>query len=243
MGKKIDLTGQKFGRLTVLQEYPKRNNSGGVQWVCQCECGNQIIVNSDNLRRNHTKSCGCQKKISAQKRFIDLTGQKFGKLTVIGKSPRIDPHRDTYWLCDCDCGRKGYEVLGNALKRGITISCGCGSQSQGELEIINLLQENNIKFEEQKTFETCRFPKTNRKGKFDFYLPDYNILIEFDGTQHFYNNEYSLMSKEEFINQLERDKFKNEWCKNNNIPLVRIPYYFLHQIKIEDLLPGSKFII
>lgn len=40
MGKKIDLTGQKFGRLTVLYEYPKRNNSGGVQWVCQCECGN-----------------------------------------------------------------------------------------------------------------------------------------------------------------------------------------------------------
>ena len=51
------------------------------------------------------------------------------------------------------------------------------------------------------------------------------------------------MSKEEFVNQLERDKFKNEWCKNNNICLIRIPYYFLHRIKIEDLLPGSKFII
>ena len=51
------------------------------------------------------------------------------------------------------------------------------------------------------------------------------------------------MSEEEFINQLERDKFKNEWCKNNNISLIRIPYYFLHRIKIEDLLPNSRFII
>lgn len=241
MGKKIDLTGQKFGRLTVIEEYPKRNNSGGVQWVCQCECGKTVIINSDNLRRGHTQSCGCQKKISAQKRFIDLTGKKFGKLTVIGRSPRIDPHRDTYWICDCDCGNTGYEVLGNNLKRGLVISCGCGSQSQGELEIIKLLQDNNINFETQKTFETCRFPKTNKKGKFDFYLPDYKILIEFDGAQHFFNNEYSRMTRDEFLEQVERDKFKNQWCQKNNISLIRIPYYFLHRIKLEDLLPNSKF--
>ena len=74
MGRKIDLTGKVFGKLTVIKEHPERTPQGSVQWVCKCECGKPAIVSGDNLRRNHTLSCGCLQKESAQQRVIDLTG-------------------------------------------------------------------------------------------------------------------------------------------------------------------------
>ena len=107
MGKKIDLTGKIFGKLTVIEEYPERTAQGSVQWKCQCECGNITIVSGDNLRRNHTLSCGCLQKESAQNRVIDLTGQRFGKLTVIGRAPtpKGGTSRHAFWYCNCDCGK------------------------------------------------------------------------------------------------------------------------------------------
>lgn len=59
MGKKMDLTGQRFGRLTVLYEAEERSNAGKVRWVCQCDCGNQTIVIGSGLVNGHTQSCGC----------------------------------------------------------------------------------------------------------------------------------------------------------------------------------------
>lgn len=122
MGRKIDLTGKVFGKLTVISEHPERTPQGSVQWVCQCECSNFTIVSGDNLRRNHTLSCGCQKKESAQARVIDLVGQRFGKLVVIERADTIE--RQLYWWCQCDCG-KIIRVCGNNLKQGKTKTCGC----------------------------------------------------------------------------------------------------------------------
>ena len=59
MGKLIDITGQKFGRLTVIKKSDKRNSSGQVYWHCVCECGNECEINGASLRSGHTKSCGC----------------------------------------------------------------------------------------------------------------------------------------------------------------------------------------
>lgn len=164
MGKKIDLTGQTFGKLTVLEEAQERNRSGSVCWVCQCECGNIVIVNGDNLRRNHTKSCGCQKKESAQARVVDLTGQRFGKLVVNRKTNNPYPgNRHTYWLCDCDCGRSDILVDGENLKSGKILSCGCLGNSKGEIAIINLLTQNQIPFVKEKTFDNCIYQDTQKK--------------------------------------------------------------------------------
>ena len=57
MGKKIDLTGQRFGRLVVISEAGRKN--GAVAWLCRCDCGNEIVIRGDKLRRGHTQSCGC----------------------------------------------------------------------------------------------------------------------------------------------------------------------------------------
>ena len=65
MGKAIDLTGQKFGRLTVLkraENYISPNGGKRAQWLCKCECGKEVVVLGKNLRKGLTRSCGCFQK-------------------------------------------------------------------------------------------------------------------------------------------------------------------------------------
>lgn len=93
--------------------------------------------------------------------------------------------------------------------------------SNGENYTKNILIRNKILFEKQKTFETC---KNERTLPFDFYLPELDICIEYDGVQHFKPNEF-FGGKEEFEKRLYLDGIKNDWCKLNNKKLIRIPYY------------------
>lgn len=119
-----DLTGQKFGKLTVVDRYEKK---GKTYWLCNCDCGTKgVIASSSDLKNGDKSSCGCvRRQITAEK---DLTGQKFGRLTVIGKSERRSANGDVYYICDCDCGTKGIEVVRSSLVAKDShrqISCGC----------------------------------------------------------------------------------------------------------------------
>lgn len=124
MGRFIDLTGQKFGKLTVVKRV-KNDKYGRCKWLCICECGNSVIRPSadlkDNLKNNYTSSCGCS-------RLKDLTGHVFGKLTVIERSKNIinSKSKNAYWLCKCSCDDNKYTtVVGGSLTSGNTKSCGC----------------------------------------------------------------------------------------------------------------------
>lgn len=77
---KINLVGQKFNRLTVLEDTGKRTSGGNVIWKCQCECGNIKEAVGSDLKRGNIKSCGCLRRELASK---DLIGQKFGRLLVL----------------------------------------------------------------------------------------------------------------------------------------------------------------
>lgn len=70
MGNKIDLTGQRFGRLLVICEYG-RDKHRSVLWLCKCSCGNEVTVNGDYLRNGHTTSCGCYMKECLSKRMSE----------------------------------------------------------------------------------------------------------------------------------------------------------------------------
>lgn len=79
--KLIDLTGQKFNRLLVIKRDLSRK---GVYWICQCDCGNQVSVLSQNLRIGNTQSCGCLNREKLDSiNTIDLTGKTFGDLIVL----------------------------------------------------------------------------------------------------------------------------------------------------------------
>ena len=116
------------------------------------------------------------------------------------------------------------------------MSCGCLKMSHGELKIAEVLSKNNIFYVMEKTFADCIFPNTNCAARFDFYVNN-TYCIEFDGIQHFYPTRGQQVLEE----TKKRDLIKNEWCKNHNIPLIRIPYTHLSTLTIEDLLENSRF--
>ncbi len=70
MGTLINLTGQTFGRLTVLERAGSYHKNGNVQWECRCDCGNIPIIRGQNLTSGRSRSCGCLNKMFARKRKL-----------------------------------------------------------------------------------------------------------------------------------------------------------------------------
>ena len=106
--------------------------------------------------------------------------------------------------------------------------------SKGEIKISNFLNQHNIEYIPQKTFEGCI---SKRKLPFDFYLPEKNIAIEYDGEHHFIRNEFFGGNKELELSKI-RDEIKDNYCKNNSINLIRIPYYDFNEIEtiLKDII-------
>lgn len=105
--------------------------------------------------------------------------------------------------------------------------------SKGERRISEILDSLNITYIKQYIFENC---KDNRCLPFDFYVLDYNLCIEYDGQHHYYPVTFNGVSKEQAIinykNTLKHDKIKNEYCENNNIKLLRIPFWEFNNIEV-----------
>lgn len=111
-----NLIGKKFGRLIVISG-PHRISKHKVVWGCLCECSKIIKISRAALNNGNTKSCGCTP-------CQDLTGLKFGKLTVLKKIDEKDKRNNCSWLCSCDCGKT--KVTGTyLLTSGGVASCGC----------------------------------------------------------------------------------------------------------------------
>lgn len=114
---KSNLKGQRFGKLTVLEETNKRTKKQLVIYKCRCDCGNIVEVDTNHLTTGHTKSCGCLNHA-----YKDLTGKTFGKLKVISFNGRYNNY--TWWNCRCDCGNDAI-VSSASLQNGTTKSYGC----------------------------------------------------------------------------------------------------------------------
>jgi len=132
--KIIDLTGKKFGYLTVLsrgEDYIYPNGKSRPRWNCLCQCGNTTLVQSGALTSNKTKSCGCLRsdlirdRVSSsniQKR-VDITNIRFGRL-VAEYPVETKKNVGCLWLCKCDCGNDTI-VPAKRLRAGKVKSCGC----------------------------------------------------------------------------------------------------------------------
>ncbi len=231
----IDMLNQKFGRLTVIARCDRKSSNGQYYWTCQCECGNIKDIRGDALREGKTLSCGCysvqRTRETAESRIKDLSGQRFGKLVAVeyvGKNAG----NQYKWLCKCDCGNE-LVILGTSLVQGYTKSCGC-INSHGELYTRIILSNYNIEFVQQKTFENLVGIRDGLLS-YDFFLPDYNVLIEYQGKQH-YEPIQCFGGEEQFKVQQEHDKRKREYAYNNGIRLIEIPYTIDTQEDIELFL-------
>lgn len=122
--RKIDLKNKKFGRLKVVKDSGRKSKVGNIIWKCECVCGAVVFVESRNLIRGDTKSCGCYAK---HQRFIknksNLIGMRFGRLIVNKELPSVGG-KGIMWECLCDCGSV-IKVFSNSLICGNTKSCGC----------------------------------------------------------------------------------------------------------------------
>ena len=109
------------------------------------------------------------------------------------------------------------------------------NKSKGEIKIENYLKSNNIDYEYNKHFETCRNKNTL---PFDFYIPQYNICIEYDGIQHYESISY-FGGDSKLTYQMRLDEIKNTWCFINNIKLLRIDYK--NYKNIENILDNNLY--
>lgn len=109
------------------------------------------------------------------------------------------------------------------------------NMSKGEKYVSSFLKQNNIKFISQYKFSDCFFKNKNAPLRFDFYLPKYNICIEYNGVQHYKKVEIFGGDKA-FEEQKKRDKLKREYCKKNNIKLIEIAYNDNIKVSMDNIL-------
>ena len=119
MPRKMDLTGNVFGILTVLREV--EDSRPGAHWFCQCQCGGHKVVSTGDLKSGKVKSCGCY-KYNRPYAVKDITGNRYGRLIAIKQAGTND--NGSTWLCKCDCGNETI-VSANDLKKGQVRACGC----------------------------------------------------------------------------------------------------------------------
>ena len=188
------LDGQRFNCLTVIC-FDRKSKYGNL-WKCRCDCGNIMYATTGNLTSGRTKSCGClHDKLAGERNIRDLSGEKFGMLTVISRVGS-NKYGNALWNCECDCG--GFKIVSTSdLKQGRVKSCGC-LKSLGEKAIAKFLDEHKIDYMREYTFPDC---KIVRPMPFDFYIPNYKsagLCIEYDGIQHFKDSRmYSNMPLDE----------------------------------------------
>ena len=107
--------------LTVASKTDERKN-GYTVWLCKCDCGGEIRLDTRCLQRGTVTDCGCVSVVKPG--MLDLTGQRFGKLVCIRPCEEKDIRGNTQWVCQCDCGNNCIAVL-HQLRSGYKKSCGC----------------------------------------------------------------------------------------------------------------------
>lgn len=180
---------------------------------------------------HHLKGMGCKKCSDERKRKFNEIIDRCDKLHNYKYDySKIENYENKIKKVKIICPIHGefFQRLSDHLKTNGCIHC--KNPSKGEKIIIDILNNKNINYEIEKTFLDCKYIN---KLRFDFYLQKYNQLIEYDGEQHFENANH----KDYKIIKL-RDEIKNEYCKNNNIRLIRINYNENIEEKLNYYLPG-----
>lgn len=209
-----NLKGRTFGWLTVREEAERRN--GRRMWRCTCICGKEVVAEESHLKRGHTKSCGCYRRAKAREKLMDLTGQRFGRLTALGPVQEAD-RTVSYWRCRCDCGK---EVICHKenLRAGITRSCGCLLEEQRKKNMekaIHIVDGTCV--EKIASRRTASNNTSGHRGVYRRGEARWSAAIGFKGKLY---NLGSFRSFEEAVNaRLEAEKryydtFLEEYRKN-----------------------------
>lgn len=226
--------------LIALEKVVKLDNNGKVTTYIKCKCpihDYEFLTRAGDLRAGKgCKICGHEKTINKQRLTLEkvklLLKEKNDNIEIISNE-YID--NNTKLLCRCKkCNYEWYISWGNLQSLKTCPKC---MGSHGEKEIINYFKKNNIPYKYQYRFDDC---KDERTLPFDFYLPQYDLCIEYDGQLHYESARY--IKDEDIMDyklkkQQEHDKIKDNYCKDKNIKLLRIPYWEFN--KIEKILKDT----
>lgn len=215
MGRRIDLTGQRFGKLVVLSPTDKRMDGGSIVWNCHCDCGKDTQVSARRLSRGKVRSCGC---LSSPRRK-DYIGKRFGRLTVtdyagtakeLGKTGTAN-----FWKCRCDCGRESV-VSQTELQSGGTQSCGC-LQKERVAEQLMLLEGTSIAILERTKSQVRKDNQSGYTGVFHEASGTWAAFISFKKKRYwlgrFPDKESAIKARQR--GEEMRDDFL-EWYYENH---------------------------
>lgn len=239
----MDIIGQRFGKLFVSDYSESAKNKGYYgSYDCICDCGNTVVIPRVDLINGKKKSCGC--------RFIDISGKKFGRWTVIELSHiKTTPSGFNvfYYKCKCDCGEIR-NVTRRSLVSNKSYSCGCfkdeHSMSKSEVQVMVYLENNGfVRYETSPMFYSMYKSFDDLLGlgggrlSYDFYVNYKGVeyLIECQGGQHYYPVE--LWGGETvFERQLEHDRLKRCYADNHNYKLIVVGENMISYDDIKKLL-------
>ena len=169
MGVRRDLSGERYGNLTVLEKAEGLQDRYYV-WLCRCDCGKELLVNTRNLTAHRMTHCGCKSnktqrraeedKSSKKKKpkYKDITGYRKGQLTALYPTDKRDNKGSVIWHCRCDCGNE-IELSESDIVFGFYVSCGCVRRQR----LDNFGQNDNLTFIDG----TCVEWLANRKNRAD----------------------------------------------------------------------------
>ena len=222
----------KITNIRILEKTFIKN--GTWYWKCQCPCGNIFTAMPKDIASGKYISCGCKRNesISKAKRkdwtnYVFSNGIKALRLAYV-------KNNTCYWYFKCTCGNTFISIPKDVYSNHTT-SCGCHKDLFHENYIAKLLDKYNLKYIRQYSYDDCIYKS---KLRFDFAIINNNdnyddvfCLIEYDGRQHFEGVDI-FGGEKEFKECQKRDKIKNNYCKEKEINLIRIPYtYSLQEIE------------
>lgn len=190
-----------------------------IDFICN-KHGKQSMIFGNFISGHKCKSCSYEERGNNLKHNMQYVKEYIENINGnILLNP--DDYKDVFTRnlnIKCSCGNQFTTSFSNYRKAGVNscYSCSC-KESTGEQRIRKFLEFNNIEFIQEKRFNDCRDIKPL---PFDFYLPQYNLIIEFDGKHHF---EDTGFCNHEITKK--HDEIKNQYCQSHNIDLLRIPYW------------------
>lgn len=205
------------GYVLVTDEYKKSNEK--IRFICP-KHGEQELNVFNFLHGRKCYYCGREsaslKQLTSVEEIQNYISQNTDCVWI--NPSEYTGQNDKCIKLKCSCGNIFYTTYSCILRKGVCQCFSCSSkESVSEREIREYLETNKIAFIQEKRFKDCRDIKPL---PFDFYLPDYNLIIEFDGIHHY----KPVRGDDDFKIVKNHDRIKNIYCRNNNIELLRISY-------------------
>lgn len=246
--KAEDITGQVFGNLTAIERVESKN--GKTRWLCKCQCGNQTIVNTHELKNGKVKSCGCRRH---RKGLLmkDMTNQRFGRLVALYPTDKRDYKLSVYWHCRCDCGKE-IDVTQAGLMSGNYKSCGClRREANGHIhQKLHMDDGTCVEFLEKRIL---RKDNTSGYKGVNYERNHYTVRIGFKGKKYYVGSYKTIeeaiaarKNAEEIIYKQylkayyiwnEKAKNNKEWANQNplifNVTHDRQGFHIICNIDIE----------